>query len=162
MEEIIEGLEPTIRTMYALLSFSEYFKLNMQISEGLGYNLNDATARYDSVIPKLAKVNIAYTDEVETYDTLAVLQLTVEVQERFPALLEGLELVDTYIPAEPETELMADGLTTEVIDWQLNHTAEVGAGTLEVIYLLEQPYSVEAEKAVEILVNSDVTIITSE
>lgn len=147
---------------YALLSFSEYFKLNKTISEGLGYSLNDATARYDSVIPKLAKVNITYTDEVETYDTLAVLQLTVEVQERFPELLEGLTLVDSYIPCDDvQTELEAVDLTTNSVDWVLNHTAAVGT-TLELLQLESEPRSIESDIAVEQLVNEGVTIITVE
>jgi len=153
--------EQILYTKYALLNFSEYFKLNMQISEGLGYNLNDATARYDSVIPKLAKVNINYTDEIETYDTLAALQLTVEVQERFQELLEGLELVDTYIPAEPETELAAIGLITSEVDYTLNHIAAVNS-TIELIQLESEPRSIESDIAVEQLVAEGLTIITVE
>ena len=151
--------EQILYTKYALLSFSDYFKLNMQISEALGYNLTDATAIYDNVVPNLAKVNITYTDEVENYATLAVMQLTVEVQERFPELLEGLELVDTYTSADAILTVEATGLNTNQIDYTLNHIAAVSP-TIELIQLESEPRSTESDKSVDILVANGITIIT--
>jgi len=152
----------TLKTMYALLTPSEYIKLNKNISEFMGFMLGDSTARYSDIIPKLCKTNITYVDDIETYDTMAVMMITASIQENLPGLLEGLMLVDSYIPCDDvQTELQADTLTTNSVDWVLNHTAAVGT-TLELLQLESQPRSAESDAAVEQLIGDGKTVITVE
>lgn len=71
-------------TKYALLSPEAYAQLNQQISEAMGFRDGLATEIYTTQTPELdANGN-------------CVMIITGEVQERFPELLEGVELVDTY------------------------------------------------------------------
>lgn len=151
--------EQILYTKYALLSFSDYFKLNKTISEFMGFMIGDATARYTDAIPKLAKVNIQIVDGIETYDTLAVMQISVNIQKNLSGLLEGLELVDSYIPADDVLTVEAIGLNTEQIDYTLNHIADVNP-TIEIIQLESEPRSAESDLAVEKLVGEGKTIIT--
>jgi len=90
------------KLMYILLSAEQYKVLNDQISDGMGFDVGMPTERYAPVVPMLAKVNIQFAEvgeEVnETYDTIPVMPITATVQERFPQLLEGYELIESYIP----------------------------------------------------------------
>lgn len=108
MEEIIEIVEVK-STKYVLLSVTEYEMLNHQISEAMGFDIGEPTERYVPVIPMLAKVNVQYTgdgeDMVETYDTIPVMTITATVQERFPQLLEGYELIESYVPYVENVQL---------------------------------------------------------
>ena len=105
MEEIIEIVEVK-STKYVLLSTAEYAGLNNVISESFGFDMGLPTERYAPVVPMLAKVNVQFNEEgenvVETYDTIPVMPITATVQERFPDLLEGLDLLDSYTPAQVE------------------------------------------------------------
>lgn len=148
-----------MKTKYALLSESEYLQLNEAISKAKGYNLNNATARYSNPVPALAKVNITYVDEVESFDVVAVMEITAEVQINFPELVEGLTLVDSYVSAEASTTLEAIGLHTVTIDYTLNHIAKTGT-SLEIVQLEGEPRSTASDVAVAQLVSEDVTIIT--
>lgn len=161
-ENIIPDNRPY--TKYALLTPSDYLKINEAISERLGFELSKPTERYTDINPKLAKVNITYANEVETYDTLCVLQLTVEVQEKCADLLTGLTLVDiTDINFAEETQkvIKATGVTTEQVDWTLTHTA-VTKPDLEVIYLLDSPPSPELEPAIQQIVSQGTTVIVAD
>lgn len=160
MEDIIIT-EPTISTKYAILSTSDYLKLNEVISKAKGYNLEDATARYSNPIPDLCKTNVSIIDDVETYTPMAVMQILAEVQIIYPELLTGIELVDSYISAEASTELTAIDLSSITVDYTLNHIAAVGT-TLEMIQLESSPRTTESDQAVDQLVGEGLTIITVE
>lgn len=164
----IENLIPDNRpyTKYAILTESEYLKLNKAISIALGYVLGDDTARYSNIIPNHCKVNVVHSGTieapVETYDVMAVMQINADIQENHSELLTGLELVDSYIPCDDtQIQMFAENLTTSSVDWMLNHTADQGT-TLEVIHLESAPRSAESDQAVEQLVNEGITVITVE
>lgn len=76
--------ETILYTKYALLNPSDYLKLNEAISIALGYREGLSTEVYNTENPPIS-------------GGLCVMILTAEVQERFPELLEGLELVDSYV-----------------------------------------------------------------
>lgn len=104
MEEIVETIE-TIEvksTKYVVMSIDKYETLNHQISEAMGFDVGLPTERYAPVVPMLAKVNIQFTDVgdemVETYDTIPVMQITATVQDSYPNLLVGYELIESYTP----------------------------------------------------------------
>lgn len=101
MEEIIEIVEIK-STKYVLLSIEEYEKLNHSISDAMGFDVGLPTERYANIIPMLAKINVKFTeigDEVvETYDTIPVMPITATVQELYPNLLAGYELLESYTP----------------------------------------------------------------
>lgn len=152
------------KTCYALLTFGQYFDLNYKISMLQGYDLSLPTERYAPINPRLAKVNINVVNDVETYDILCVLELTVEVQEKCVDLLTGLTLVDlteiTFSEEQP-TVIEATGLTTEQVDWTLAHTAATNPD-LEVIYLLDSPPSPESEQAIQQIVSQGTTVIVAD
>ena len=148
-------------TKYALLSQADYLILNEKISEAMSFELGESTARYTNIVPDLCKTAITYVNEVETYTTMAVMQILAGVQINYPELLTGITLVDNFIPAEPATELTAVNLTSVTIDYTLNHIAAVGT-TLEVIQLESAPRTAESDKAVNKLVGEGLTIITVE
>lgn len=79
--------EQILYTRYALLSPSDYLKLNEALSTALGYREGLSTEVYNTENPPIS-------------NGLCVMVLTAEVQERFPELLQGLELVDSYVPDE--------------------------------------------------------------
>ena len=90
------------KLMYILLSAEQYKVLNEQISEAMGFDIGEPTERYAPAIPMLAKVNVQYTGEgedvIETFDTIPVMPITATIQERFPELLQGYELIESYVP----------------------------------------------------------------
>ena len=90
------------KLMYILLSVGQYEVLNDQISEAMGFDVGLPTERYAPVIPMLAKVNIQFTGEgedvIETFDTIPVMPITATVQERCVELLQGYELIESYVP----------------------------------------------------------------
>ena len=98
----------TLSTKYVLLSAEKYTELNQSISEAMGFDIGEPTERYAPVIPILAKVNIQYIEEgenvIETFDTIPIMPITATVQERFPDLLDGLDLIDSYTPSPVEAE----------------------------------------------------------
>lgn len=148
-----------LKPKFALLSTSAYLQLNEAISKAKGYDLSDATARYSNVVPNLAKVNIRYVNKVETFDTIAVMEITAEVQEKYPELTVGLNLVDSYIPNGTSTEMIAVDLSSVTVDYTLNHLDAIGT-TLEVVQLESSPRTVESDVSVAHLVSEGCTIIT--
>lgn len=108
MEEIIEIAEVK-STKYVLMSMTEYASLNERISESMGFDVGLPTERYAPVSPMLAKVNVQFSVEgenvVETFDTIPVMPITVTVQERCPELLQGYELVESYVPYVENVQL---------------------------------------------------------
>lgn len=108
---------------YALLSQSDYLKLNEAISERLGFNLNESTERYTSMTSQF------------TVDGLMVMEITVEVQEKCADLLEGLTLVNNgtwTIAEEQPVEIQVTDLTVEQQEWVKSH-AEATNTYIEVI-----------------------------
>lgn len=69
---------------YALLTTEAYVALNEALSKALGYREGLSTEVYNTENPPIS-------------NGLCVMMLTAEVQERFPELLQGLELVDSYV-----------------------------------------------------------------
>lgn len=108
MEEIIEIVEVK-STKYVLLSMAEYAGLNEKISNAMGFDVGLPTERYAPVVQMLAKVNLQFSGEgenvVETYDTIPVMPITVAVQERCPELLQGYELIESYVPYVENVQL---------------------------------------------------------
>lgn len=68
-----------MRTMYAILSESDYHALNAAISTALGYPDDTGTEVYN-------------TTEPDVVDGFTVMPITVEVQEVAPELCKPLEL----------------------------------------------------------------------
>ena len=97
------------KLMYILLSTHQYEVLNEQISEAMGFDVGMPTERYAPVVPMLAKVNIQFTevgeDVNETFDSIPVMPITVTVQERCTELLEGYELIESYVPYVENVQL---------------------------------------------------------
>lgn len=108
MEEIIETIEIK-STKYVLMSIDKYETLNHQISDAMGFDVGLQTERYAPVVPMLAKVNIQFSREgenvVETYDTIPVMPITATVQERCVELLQGYELIESYVPYVEDVQL---------------------------------------------------------
>jgi len=82
MEDIIYS------TKYALLSAKDYQSLNEAISRAKGYPDDSDTERYAPVEPILDK------------EGNCVMEITPDVQEQFPKIIEGIELTDTYAPID--------------------------------------------------------------
>lgn len=142
--------ETILYTKYALLSPSEYLKLNEAISERLGFNLNESTERYTSMTSQF------------TTEGLMIMEITTEVQEKCADLLEGLTLVDNgqwVLAEEQPTMIEATGLTTEQIDWALVHMA-ITKPDIEVLYLLDGVPS--NEQAIQDCVNEGISVIISQ
>ena len=104
--------EQLLYTKYALLSPSDYLKLNESISERLGFNLNESTERYTSLTSQF------------TTDGLMIMEITTEVQIKCADLLEGITLVDngqwTLAEVQP-TEIQVTDLTDEQEKWVKIH-----------------------------------------
>ena len=110
--------EQLLYTKYALLSPSDYLKLNESISERLGFNLNESTERYTSLTSQF------------TTDGLMIMEITVEVQEKCADLLEGLILVDNgqwTLAEEQPTEIQVTDLTDEQKEWVKTHAEATNA-----------------------------------
>lgn len=104
--------ETILYTKYALLSPSDYLKLNEAISEQLGFSLNESTERYTSMTSPF------------TVEGLMVMEITTEVQEKCADLLEGLTLVDNgqwTIAEEQPAEIQVTDLTVEQQEWVKTH-----------------------------------------
>ena len=104
--------ETILYTKYALLTPSDYLKLNEAISERLGFNLNESTERYTSMTSPF------------TVEGLMIMEITVEVQEKCADLLEGLILVDNgqWILAEEQFTIMeVANLSEEQKEWVKAH-----------------------------------------
>jgi len=156
MEE--ENNIPTPYTKYCVLSASEYFALNNEISLAKGYALGDDTSRYSSMNPELCKTNIQVVDEVETFDLACVMTVTVETQELFPEL----ELVDKYVSADMNlTNIKVEGQTTEQLDYLLNHYNAVGDKSIDLIQS-DAERSIDSDVSVDILVSDGLTIISKD
>ena len=108
MEEIIEFVEVK-STKYVLLSIDKYESINHQISEAMGFDVGLPTERYAPIVPLLAMVNIQFTEigeeVVETFDTIPVMPITATVQERCVELLQGYELIESYVPYVENVQL---------------------------------------------------------
>ena len=105
MEEIIEFVEVK-STKYTLLSADKYAALNYKISDAMGFDIGKPTERYAPVEPMLAKINSVFDEENnETYDTIPVMTITATVQERCPQLLEGYNLIESYVPYVENVQL---------------------------------------------------------
>lgn len=154
MEEI------QITSKYALLSAADYIKLNHALSIAKGYDLVKDTARCFTIVPQLAKVDIVVDAQgVETFGLMCVALIDAEAQEKFPELLTGIELIESYIPAETSIEeLIAEGLTQPVIDWELEHLRFFHEG-LKVVWLESEAPSPEKEPILEELGNKLTVIV---
>lgn len=110
--------ETILYTKYALLTPSDYLKLNEAISERLGFNINESTERYTSMTSQF------------TIEGLMIMEITVEVQEKCADLLEGLILVDNgqwTLAEEQPTEIQVTDLTDEQEQWVKTHAEATNA-----------------------------------
>lgn len=154
-----------MKTRYAILTASEYFSLNNEISVAKGYALGDPNdkraERYGSMNPELCKLNIQFSDDeepIESYDLACVLPITVEVQEMLPEL----DLVDTYISSgESLKDIQVEGQTTDELDYLLNHYNAVGDKSIDMIES-DASRSIESDLAVDTLVGEGLTIISKD
>jgi len=71
-------------TKYALLTADKYTELNQKISDAFGLPDGNGTDIYTTGTPEL------------DVNGMSVMIITGEVQERFPELLSGIELVDNF------------------------------------------------------------------
>lgn len=110
--------ETILYTKYALLTPSDYLKLNEAISERLGFNLNESTERYTSLNSQF------------TTDGLMIMIIETEVQVKCADLLEGITLVDngqwTLAEVQP-TEIQVTDLTDEQKEWVKTHAEATNA-----------------------------------
>lgn len=105
--------ETILYTKYALLSPSDYLKLNEAISERLGFNLNESTERYTSMTSPF------------TTEGLMIMEITSEVQDKCADLLPELVDNDTWTLAEEQpTTIEIANLSEEQKQWVKAH-AEV-------------------------------------
>ena len=113
---------------YALLTFGEYFKLNHLISVAKGWELGNPTERSYDMTPISAKINIQYDNEGNeiSYETVNVLPISAELQINYPDLISGIELYDSYIPSDSNSDTIEGEIEPEVIDWTLNHYQKFG------------------------------------
>ena len=119
---IMEETIITYKTKYTLLSQADYLILNEKISEAMSFELGDATARYTTIQPTITDTG------------LSVMIVTAEVQEKYPQLIVGLELIDSYITAEVQpTEISVEGLNPEQVVWVEEHAQATGVEIKEVI-----------------------------
>lgn len=97
------------KIMYALLDAAKYAALNDRISDAMGFDIGKPTERYAPIVPVLAKVNIQFTGEgedvIETFDTIPVMPITATVQEQCVELLQGYELIESYVPYVENVQL---------------------------------------------------------
>jgi hypothetical protein len=151
-EDIIfpeSSLKDVTTSKYAILTNSEYITLNHALSTAKGYDLVNDTARCFPIVPKLAKVDIVD----ETFKLACVALVDAEAQEKFPELLTGIELVESYTPAETTVEeLVAEGLTQAQIDWEIDHLRFFHDG-LKVVWLESESPSPQMEPILEELGN---------
>lgn len=159
-------LETAPQPKYLLLTFGEYFKLNHDLSVAKGWQLEQPTERSREMNPKAAKVNITYDGEGnETgYEVRLVMRISSKEQENYPELIQGYELHDDYTPVDISvSQIVALGLSAEVIDWTLLHYLKVGhVEDGLILWLEEEARSQLSDEAVELLNNKGVTIITVE
>ena len=80
----MEEQQTFFTTKYTLLNTEAYIALNEALSTALGYREGLSTEVYNTENPPIS-------------NGFCVMVLTAEVQERFPDMLEGLELVDSYV-----------------------------------------------------------------
>jgi len=119
-----EYIEKRPQPAFALLTFTQYFQLNHDLSIAKGYDLSKGTQRVMPMNPQAAKVNIQYDAEGnETgYEARLVAEISSEIQLNYPELIEGLELVDTYTHVdEPVNRMIVGLMESEVIDWTISH-----------------------------------------
>lgn len=88
-----------LSTKYVLLLSEQYKTLNESISSVMGFDIGMPTERYAPIEPQLAKINIVYDEEGnESYDIIPVMHILPNIQEEHSYLLNGLILIDSYIP----------------------------------------------------------------
>ena len=97
-----------MRTMYAILSESDYHTINAAISTALGYPDNTGTEVYN-------------TTEPDVVDGFCVMPVTVEVQEVCPEVVDGYTLMDVKPELTPQQDEFTDFIhdmpdTTETED----------------------------------------------
>lgn len=104
---------------YALCTFGQYFKLNHDLSITKGYDLNSDTERVFPMNPQAAKTNIQADG---SYEPKLVASISAEIQMDYPETIEGLELINSYVPVdEPVHRMVVDLLESNVIDWTISH-----------------------------------------
>jgi len=152
-------IETRPQPAYTLLSFGEYYKLNHDISVAHGLEVGKKTERAMPMNCELAKVNI---QPDETYELKMVMPISSEIQINDADIIAGYALVDSYEKADEQlSEIIATGLTSDVIDWTLIHYLRVGTVREGVVlWLEEQARTTLSDDAVLALNNLGVTIIT--
>lgn len=147
-----------------LLSFGEYIQLNESLSKAKGYDLTKSTQRVWKMNPDLAKVNRTFDEEGNEigYDLMCVIEISADIQENYPELIEGLKLINPWdvVKAEDTLDILeAEDLTTETIDWLLKHYDKVGRKEDGLIlWLGNEAPSPELLSVIENLVNAGLTI----
>lgn len=147
----------------ALLQPNEYYKLNEAISKAKGWEIGQGTERTFSMSPELAKVNIQYDSEgVETsYEEAYVMPISSDMQLNYPELLEGIELVSSYVKSDDAiSEIIGTGLTEAIEVWFLHHFVKVGnVNGVETIWLDSEPITEDVTDLIQYLNDKDITVI---
>ena len=148
---------------YVLLTIDQYIKLNNKVSLMKGYDLGKSTQRVFPINPDFAKINIAYDEDGNeiSFDLKCCIKLSGKDQQEYVDLIQGYELVDSVIQYEEKlTEILATDLTTDEIDWYLQHYSKVGDTDIDLLHLEIESRSILSDEAVNELVEKDITIIT--
>lgn len=126
LEEIQEETRPQPQT--ALLSYTQYTKLNEALSKAKGYP-KGGTYRIWSMYPDLAKTNRQFDEDGNetSFDIVCALKVSGSMLEKYPEYFDGLTLVNDWevVPYNGELDLFElEGLTTEQIDWVFENINE--------------------------------------
>lgn len=144
MEEEIIIPETRPQPKVALLTFGEYYALNCVLSEAKGYDFSKLTQRVLPMNPRAAKTEIVYNEENEvvSYVPKLVAPISSQIQIDYPELLEGVELVKSYIPTGEEIyEFIVDMIDMNVVNWTaMQFSAVKGIGKELTLYVSQQLY----------------------
>jgi hypothetical protein len=147
--DTVEEVKAVIEPALALLTFSDYFRINHDLSVARGWSLGNDTARYAEMNPTACKVNV---QEDETYEVRLVMPISSEVQIEQAEILQGVELTNSFIPVEqPIQEMVIEILEPDVIDWTISQFLFAGSaeGTLT-LEISQESYD-EIEPMIEFL-----------
>jgi hypothetical protein len=140
----------------ALVTYSQYVKLNESLSKAKGYDMSKDTQRIWPISPTFAKVNVSTDLEGnETFELKCIVEISCENLELFKQVWEGLNLLDSWTVEPFEAEfnpIEIDGLTTEQIDWFLENYNATGYCKDELTIILgdDQPSTLQViEQLVE-------------
>lgn len=158
-----EYIEDRPQPAKALLTLGKYYDINYNLSEAKGWQLGMNTERCFEMNPTACKINIQYDEDgnESSYEEAYVMDISSEIQRDYPELIEGIELVSSFVPLEKSyTEIIATGLSTEVEEWFLNHYVKVGKiDGLQVIWLENEVIENLSSDVINYFTSNGITLI---